>query len=268
MKIIAVDDESDNLEAFALEAEGLDLAELAGMFTSPREALEFVEKTPVDLAVLDVEMPEMDGISLGRKLKERCPGIALIYVTGHTQYAFDAFQLEASAYLLKPFNQADIERAIARAKALAESEEKLQSRKKLFIRTFGRFEVFVDGNVVEFPSSKAKELLALLVDRKGGIVTTQEMLTYLWEDRPDSDASRSLCRKVASRLHKCLEQIGADDIIIRHKRGRSLDTEKVECDLYRYLEGKKDGKETFCGEYMTNYSWAEETLGMLLTLPH
>jgi two-component SAPR family response regulator len=90
------------------------------------------------------------------------------------------------------------------------------------------------------------------------------MITYLWEDRPDDDKSRNLCRKVMQRLHNQLEEQGIGDILLRHNRGRSLDVEKVTCDYYEYLDGREERKHEFHGEYMTNYSWAEETLATLL----
>jgi two-component SAPR family response regulator len=264
VKVIAVDDDAINLEIFQVEAESLENVEIVGLFQSPKEALDFVSRTSVDIAVLDIEMPEINGIELGHRLKESSPDIALIYITGSKEYAFDAFQLEASAYLTKPYFQKDIENAVSRAIRLSGKETVQPEKPDIFIRTFGRFEIFVNDRPVEFSSSKAKEMLALIVDRKGGIVTTEEMITYLWEDRPDDDKSRNLCRKVIQRLHNQLEKQGIDNIIIRHNRGRSLDIGKVTCDYYEYLEGSKERKHEFRGEYMMNYSWAEETLATLI----
>jgi two-component SAPR family response regulator len=264
VKVIAVDDDEINLEIFQVEAESLETVEIIGLFQSPMKALDFVSRTPVDIAVLDIEMPEINGIELGHRLKECCPDIALIYITGFKEYAFDAFQLEASAYLTKPYYQKDIENAVSRAVRLSGKANMQPEKRDIFIRTFGRFEIFVNDRPVEFSSSKAKEMLALIVDRKGGIVTTEEMITYLWEDRPDDDKSRNLCRKVIQRLHNQLKEQGIDYILLRHNRGRSLDISKVTCDYYEYLDGSEEPKHEFYGEYMTNYSWAEETLATLL----
>lgn len=265
MKVILVDDEENNMDAFEMETEGMTEIEIAGRFRDPWEALSYVKKHPVDLAVLDVEMPELDGIRLGEKMKECRPEIELIYLTAYKEYAYDAYQLYAGAYILKPFNRVDIETAFENLKRFSAKRFSDKDTPKIFIQTFGRFEVFLDGRPVEFKSARAKELLALLVDRKGGIVTTEEMLTYLWEDRPDTDTNRSLCRKVVQRLHSNLEQNGIGDIIERHTRGRSLKVDRVRCDYYEYLEGKEEGKRAFLGEYMSNYSWAEETLSRILS---
>jgi two-component SAPR family response regulator len=266
MKIIAVDDEQYSLGMLELETEGLEEVEIVGLFQNPREALEFVRSTPVDAALLDIEMPGMGGITLGKELQKCCPGISLIYVTAYKEYAYDAIQLDADGYLLKPFNQEDIRKALAKVwKKAGRQKEYFADQNKVFIRTFGRFEVFVNGYPIEFSSMKAKELLALLVDRKGGIVTTEEMRTYLWEDRPDDARSRNHCRKVLQRLHECLKGYGIDDILVHHSRGRSLAVDRVVCDYYQYLKGQASYRTEFRGEYMTNYSWAEATLSELTT---
>lgn len=266
MQVMLVDDEINNMDAFEMETEGIEWLEIVGRFQNPWEALSYVREHPVDLAVLDVEMPELDGIRLGEKIKEIRPEIELIYLTAYKKYAFDAYQIHAGAYILKPFNRADIEAAFMHLARLSGKNIFSKALPQVFIQTFGRFEVFLDGRPVEFKSLKAKELLALLVDRKGGIVTTEEMLTYLWEDRPDTDSSRSLCRKVVQRLHSNLEEYGIGDIIERHTRGRSLRTDRVRCDYYDFVAGKEEGKRAFLRAYayMSNYSWAEETFSRLL----
>jgi two-component SAPR family response regulator len=267
LKVIAVDDKEINLEIFEFETEDIRDVELVGMFQKPQDALDYAKENTVDVAVLDIEMPQMSGIELGKSLRQLCPAVSLIYITGYKKYAYDAFQVDACSYLTKPFKREDIAKALSRAALLHKSreEEEKESKQSVFIRTFGKFDVFLNDKPLDFSSEKAKELLAFLVDRKGGIVSTEEMITYLWEDRPDDDKSRNLCRKVVQRLHKQLEEWGIGDIVIRHNRGRSLDVSKVDCDYYEYLNGNQEGKNEFSGVYMANYSWGEETLAALLS---
>jgi two-component SAPR family response regulator len=228
MKVIIVDNDVSNLEVFGMETkmEGQKSIEVVGSFQSPKEALEFVKGTPVDLAILNTEMPEHKKLEFERQMQESCEGITIICNN--------------------------------------KCEKKTTNEKKVYIRTFGRFEIFVNGQPIELSSHKAKELLALLVDRKGSIVTTEEMIAYLLEDRPNDERSRNYCRKIIQRMHEGLKEYEIDDIVIRHKRGRSLNIEKVECDYYKYLDENKDKKGQFRGEYMTNYSWAEESLAGLM----
>ena len=134
----------------------------------------------------------------------------------------------------------------------------------VLIRTFGYFDVFVDGNPIAFRNKKSKELLALLVDRKGGYVTSEEAISFLWEDETVSTLTLSRYRKVALRLKSTLEEYGILDIIEAVDGKRRIVMDKVECDLYQYLSGKEEFAQLFKGSYLSNFSWGETTLGELL----
>lgn len=131
------------------------------------------------------------------------------------------------------------------------------------IRTFGYFEVFVDGRPVLFTREKAKELLALLVDRQGGYVGSRDAVAVLWAEDQVNKLTRSRFRKVAMHLHDTLEEYGIEDIVVNEKGRRRLDVGRVTCDLYEYLSGDPRSTRLFQGVYMLNYSWAETTTAQL-----
>jgi len=131
------------------------------------------------------------------------------------------------------------------------------------IRTFGYFDVFVDGKPIAFRNEKAKELCALLVDRRGGFVTSGEALSVLWEDEPSTPVTQARYRKVALRLKNTLEEYGAGGIIESIDGKRRIVPENVDCDLYGYLAGAPRYAQAFKGSYLMNYSWAESTLAEL-----
>ncbi len=133
------------------------------------------------------------------------------------------------------------------------------------IRTFGYFDVFVDGKPIMFKNEKAKELLALLVDRRGGYVTSEEAIGLLWEDEPASPVVLARYRKVALRLKNLLEEYGISEIVESVSGKRRIVPEKVKCDLYSYLSGSEMPDSQFCGSYLNNYSWGEITLGELVS---
>ena len=132
------------------------------------------------------------------------------------------------------------------------------------IRTFGYFDVFVGDTPIAFRNKKSKELFALLVDRKGGYVTSEEAVSFLWEDEPANTLTLSRYRKVALRLKSTLEEYGISGIVEAVDGKRRIVMDKVECDLYNYLSGKEEYSQLFKGSYLTNYSWGETTLGELM----
>ena len=144
------------------------------------------------------------------------------------------------------------------------SKPALPENRPVSIRTFGYFDVFVGDTPIAFRNKKSKELCALLVDRKGGYVTSEEAISFLWEDEPVNALTLSRYRKVALRLKGTLEEYGIADIVESVDGKRRIVMEKVDCDLYNYLSGKEEYAQLFKGSYLTNYSWGENTLGELI----
>ncbi|GJM78330.1 hypothetical protein HMSSN139_08260 [Paenibacillus sp. HMSSN-139] len=72
---------------------------------TPREAYEYVRANPIQVAFLDISMPEVDGMSLSRLLLEQDPSISVIFVTGFDDYAVQAFEVNALDYLMKPVTE-------------------------------------------------------------------------------------------------------------------------------------------------------------------
>ena len=131
------------------------------------------------------------------------------------------------------------------------------------LRTFGYFDVFVGNQAVVFRSGKAKELLALMVDRRGGFISSGEAISFLWEDEPVSTVTLARYRKVALRLKNTLEEYGISEIVETVDGRRRIVPERVQCDLFDYLAGKRQEGHLFRGSYLTNYSWGEATLAEL-----
>ena len=144
-----------------------------------------------------------------------------------------------------------------------DGRKNLPENRTVQIRTFGYFDVFVGEKPVAFRNKKSKELLALLVDRRGGYVTSEEAIGFLWEDEPANTVTMSRYRKVALRLKNTLEEYGISDIVESVDGKRRIVMEKVQCDLYQYCSGKEEYAGLFRGSYLTNYSWGETTLGEL-----
>ena len=134
----------------------------------------------------------------------------------------------------------------------------------VFIRTFGYFEVFVGGKPIAFNHAKSKELLALLVDRRGGYISSHEAISFLWEDEPANNVTLARYRKVAMRLKNILEEYGVAHILDVSQRSRRIETRAVRCDLYDYLWGGPQYGDLFQGSYLLDYSWSEQTLSELL----
>jgi PAS domain S-box-containing protein len=139
----------------------------------------------------------------------------------------------------------------------------IPSPKRIFARTFGHFDLFVDNVPITFSNEKEKELMALLIDRNGGTLSSTEAMGYLWEDEKLSDKLSARYRKLAMGLKNTLDRYGIGHILVNHHGVRSIDTTTLTCDYYEMLAGNDHFRNAFHNTYMTNYSWAEETLASL-----
>ncbi len=148
--------------------------------------------------------------------------------------------------------------------AVKPASETDTEKPNVYVRTFGYFDVFVNDKPIAFRSQKSKELLALLVDRRGGYISSEEAISFLWEDEPVSPVTLARYRKVALRLKNILEEYGISEVVESVDGRRRIVTEKVSCDLFDYLSGKEEYSQLFRGSYLTNYSWGETTLAELV----
>lgn len=102
ISVLVVDDEEDFLKALVTR---LNLRELkVHGVTTGEEALEFLLQQPVDVVVLDIKLPGMDGLKVLRKIKTDYSGVEVIMLTGHgeTESGMEGLSLGAFAYLVKP----------------------------------------------------------------------------------------------------------------------------------------------------------------------
>ncbi len=254
MIAIAVDDEILMLGALvaAIKASP-DISEVS-QFSDCDEALEFAKENTVDVAFLDINMRGMGGLALAEKIISFCPECKIVFCTGYEEYAIPAFKLHASGYLMKPVSAKDIQVEIDNIKGIR------QSQKPLTVKCFGTFEVYAKGDKLTFRRSKTKELFAYLVDRNGAGVTVAEIGVALWENDVDQK-NHNYIHQLFRDLRQSLETVGVEGIFERNNYYYSLNPEKLDCDYYSYL---KTGKPEFRGEYMSQYSWAEETCGLLV----
>ena len=255
MIAIAVDDEKPLLNALVNAVKlSEDIGEVHS-FSSCMEALEWINENQADFAFLDISMRGMGGLALAEKIQEKQPECKIVFCTGYSEYAVEAFRLHVSGYIMKPITAEDVQREIEHIKNEKAAE------KLLTIRCFGEFEVYAKGKVLPFKRPKTKELLAYLVDRNGAGVTSNQICAVLWENQTDDKKNRNYLYQLFNDLKNALESVDAADVLQKKSSAYSVDMKKIDCDYARYLEV---GRPEFHGEYMRQYSWAEVTLARLL----
>ena len=254
MKAIVVDDELYMLETLQDAVSASSDIDCAEAFSSCSGALAYVAENTIDVAFLDINMRGIGGLGLAEKIIELQPHCKIVFCTGYEEYAVSAFQLHVSGYLMKPITPEAVQKEIDHIKGLKATE------KLLTIKCFGTFEVFFNGEVLPFKRKKAKELLAVLVDRKGAGMTAKQICAVLFPDDTDDMKNTAYIRQLVLDLKNTLKAIHAEEVLRHDTPYYRIDGNLVRCDYFTFLE---TGKPQFLGEYMTQYSWAEETCAML-----
>lgn len=257
LKTILVD---DNALSLALLEEFCHLSEqvqVVGAFLCAEDALAYAQAHGVEFALLDVGMPGMNGLELGRALRGINPQIILTYVSVEKDYCVDAIRMKADDFIPKPYTQEDILNGIERAAAI-----KAQVRPRLAVRAFGPFDVSVGDRHLHFSNAKARELLALCVDRRGGVVTMNEATGLLWPGRPVDEKAKRCYRKAVHDARHTLEKYGAEGIFESRRGYCRVIPERIACDYFDYMENRVQGQEAPL-IYMPEYDWAETTLGQM-----
>lgn len=258
MYIIGVDDRKTIVQMLEKMLANIDTNGEHRFYTDPFEVIRDLDK-PVEVAFLDVEMPGMNGITLASKIKARYPLCNIIFLTGFSEYMPSAFEMHASDYVMKPFSQAKIAEALQHRRYRSPD----LSDRPVRVQCFGSFEVFVNGEAVKFKRSKSKELLAYLIDRKGALCTMDMLIGNLYPESSADSSEKSKMRVYIADLIDTFSQLSVDEIIIKHGGAFGVNSNLLDCDYYRYLDGDPYAISRYLGEYMTQYSFAEETRGFL-----
>ena len=111
MKAILVDDEPKAIELLKSYLSHFSSIELVGTFRNGLMAFEFLSKEPVDLILLDINMPHISGISLSKMLPDN---IKVIFTTAYSEYAVESYEIQAVDYLVKPISLERFTKSISR----------------------------------------------------------------------------------------------------------------------------------------------------------
>ena len=259
MNVISVDDEALVLEGIVKILQDMpEISEVHG-FSNGEDALEYIEYNDVDVAFLDIHLGTMDGITLAKKAKVIKPTINVIFVTAFADYSMDAMKMHASGYILKPVSEVDVRNELNDLR----NPKAITTGPRLKVHCFGNFELQVDGKPCDFKYGKTKELFAYLIDRRGAFCTNGELMASLWEDKEVTPSLENYLRNLISDLRRVLKSHKVTSVITKKKGQICVNITEVDCDYYRWIMGDQKAINQFCGEYMSQYSWAEPTLASI-----
>lgn len=249
MKIIIVDDELVALQTFLSDVIGHTNLDYKFFKDDLAEITDYVNKNKVAAAFLDISMPNIDGITLAKKLIELNPNMKIVFITGLNVSENDLEQnvrKNTLGFLYKPYDVELLERYLS---------EINNGTARLTAKMFGSFDCFINDKPVKFSSNKSKELFALLLTYNGKTLTMHDAISQLWPDL-DTDKSKTLYRDAVWRLRKTLQEINFNCVEFQRAQ-MSLNKENIFCDYWASLENPTA---TACGEFLKSYDWSTDYL--------
>lgn len=275
MRIILVDDEKSMLLIMNKMLSKIQGVDVVGSFQSPSQAYNFIMENKVDLAFVDINMPEENGLDFVKRVTAKIKDIAVLFLTAHKEFALEAYGMYAFDYLVKPITQEKLEKSIQKAKeklAFLQPSYKNPSDKKLFFYSLGGLEVKdFTGRNVQFTSSKSLELLSYLILQKGRFTAKWRILEDIFPGMAPQNAETYLSTTVY-KLRKSLEPHGMKQIITLADESYKIDMSDIYVDFFDFeykitslntidasnQEEALRVENLFCGELFgdKDYSWS------------
>ena len=258
MRAVIVDDEPLMVKSFMRLSSGIPDLTVVGQCRNGEEAIAFVENNPVEIIFLDIVMPGISGIDCAKKLKEIRPDLLIVFISAFDEYVRDSNKIGGDYYIVKPYKREVLEQTVSRMKLLQKRQ-----RKDIYVQTFGRFSVLKDGKPVSL-TGKAKEILALVVTKRGKEISNEELYSTIWEDRPYSNDAMKVYYNALKRLREALAENGLSELLVSSGRGQRVNVDLIDCDYYDLLDSNMRDIDKFEGEFMSEYSWGEYILADII----
>lgn len=250
MKVMLVDDEPVMHLIMRKMLEKYHELEVAGTFTDARSAADFLEEhTDVELAFVDISMPDGSGLAFAARLEEEGSKLRIVFVTSHKDYAVDAFELSALDYLVKPVTQERLERTVHRAlesrKALQDvlaTDTPAPARRRVNVSVLGDYAVQSERGRVKWMSGKSAELFAYLLLSRGKRISRHRLISEIFAGMTSLNAEKYLNTAVY-QLRKSLEPIGLREAVRSENDGYVLELDDAVVDFEEFeREASKLGK--------------------------
>ena len=215
------------------------------------EVIEYIREYPTDVLFANVNEVEQNTFEWIRQIQKTSPSCNIILITDNRDWFVEAEELHISGCILRPLTEEKVKRELNNLRFPIK-----QKRRGLYARCFGNFEVFFNGRPLSFRYQKTKEMFAYLIDRRGAMVTRDELITVLWGGEDNRD---SYFKQIQKDLYDTLKEVHKEDLIVKQRGVVGILTDHIQCDYYDWIEGRASGRNAFMGEYMRQYDWAEPT---------
>ncbi|MGG3560534.1 LytTR family DNA-binding domain-containing protein [Neobacillus rhizosphaerae] len=188
MKVIIVDDDASSRTLLSHFTQLVPDYHVLGEAASSKECIELVKQEKPDIALVDIGMPDLNGVETMKICKEVHPSLQVIFTTGHDEYAIDAFDLAAVDYLVKPIERVRLFIALEKAKKSIQMVKSLEAKKshkginKLLFKSNQTFVYLAPNEILYIEKEGRKSVVHTETDQ----FETMESLLEMEERLPDT----------------------------------------------------------------------------------
>jgi two-component system LytT family response regulator len=198
LRVVIADDERPARSFLASTLRSFEDVELVGEATNGAEAVNLIEQQRPDMAFLDLQMPELDGLGVVRLLKRnRMPLIA--FVTAYDQYAVRAFELNAVDYLLKPVDAPRVRQTLDRAQERLERGELRNNNADRLRAAVAEYETAAQTPLERIPIRRRDEIVLIPVHEIASVVAEGELL-YIQTTQNERHTINYRLRELEARI--------------------------------------------------------------------
>ncbi|MCQ6560633.1 response regulator [Paenibacillus mendelii] len=242
MNAILLDDEPLALRSLEHQLKRFEGVNIIGTFSLPAHAVAAAEELQPDVAFIDIDMPEMNGIQVAEKLQTINESMVIVFVTAYDEYAVKAFELNALDYVLKPVQPLRLKQTVDRLQKeilnIRQTPLMVEEEPEPVVRVqcAGTMNIFGrDGEPLSWRTSKSRELFAYLVYKRGQPVRKEALLELLW---PDSDEKKGFTHMYTTiyRLRKTFEGASLNIRLLNSGDGYWLRNEGLQVDTQEWEE--------------------------------
>ncbi|WP_183041138.1 response regulator [Salipaludibacillus neizhouensis] len=274
MRVLLIDDEKLALDILTFNLNKIEGIEIIGAYSDPHAAIRDLASIQVDAIFIDMEMGEFHGIDLAESILADYSHTEVIFVTAHSQFALEAFEVNAIDYLLKPVSLERLKKAISKTQdkldlyhaGLGTSSKRNQV---LYIYTMNNFLLIdLQENEVKWRTRKVKELFVYLWHHREAPVHKIRLLEELWPEM-EAPKATSLLHTTVYLLRKKLKEIGVDNSVSllndRYLLTVPIDSDVME--IEKFIQAKdvnpssiKRLLELYRGDYLeeNDYVWGTQ----------
>jgi two-component SAPR family response regulator len=218
---MVVEDEQPILDLHTRLLEKYAPFQVVASVQSPIEALKEIPKLELDALLLDIEMPRMTGLELAEQLVDAGIDVPIIFSTAYSQYAVEAFRVQALDYILKPMTPNTVKQIDERLQKYYGKQKSKIQLEKLKVQLYGEPFVKKGEQLVKWPTRVTEELFYYFLLQDGNVSSKWRIIEDIW---PNLDEKRALANlyNTIYRMRQLFVDLEVPIVIERVNNGYSM----------------------------------------------